>query len=405
MKRVRFYAASSVVAATLVAAAMPSISAHATASAGDTDASIANCKKYSVQDTYPIDSAGRRTVAASAAGTVRVFGKGKNVMKVTVPPAGFNPHAASDAQLKLYGFPARPKAGPARERWNRTYPDRKLHFIVPEMCSHTTASHAPAQRVSQTRRAGSPVHLSAPGWSGGIATRKSGNPAFTASIVRWTQPSFYAGCSSKSSYAIWSGLGGWGTDGKPTWGLLQAGVDNFAGTAPNDAYVWWEALNQNAAQTLPEQAVTNLKVLPGNEIQAVTYYNPAEFTVSFQVFNLTTGKGVLLGPWTSIVDQGGTVQGVASDYYDGSSAETIAERVKDNTTRKLTQLRQPTTDYSKFLDAELGDDVDGDFFPGNTYPNWQAIDMNGDPTPIISTPSTFPMSGTPTWKNTWSACT
>lgn len=195
-------------------------------------------------------------------------------------------------------------------------------------------------------------------------------------------------------------MGRWDTSSK--WGLLQAGVDNLNGTGPNQDYLWWEALNQNNAQTLPEQIITNLKVSAGNKIQAMTYYDPADHTIAFQIYNLTTNQLVTLGPWSGIVDQNGTAAAIADDYYDGTYAETIAERSRYN--HKAVNLRRPQSGYSQFLDAEIANDPDGDVFPGYQYSNWQPINMLGDSGNEPSVPTSFPTSGAPAWKNTWKAC-
>jgi hypothetical protein len=367
---------------------------------------LSDCGKYPVKETYAVDSAGNRTFAATAGtGTVRVFGRGDKTMSVTVPPADFDPHAATDAQLRRYGFPARPKSGPGRARWEAFYPRHKIDYVVPEMCGNPNVTHRPRLRTmphSQAGPAAAPTPAYSPNWSGGMALAVPGDVEFTAAFIQWNEPTFNATCPSTSGYTIWSGLGGWGADVRPVWGLLQAGVDNVGGSGPNTDYAWWEALNQNDDQTLPEQVITNMKVSAGNQVQAATYYNPTDKTVSFQIYNITTNKLVTLGPWTTIIDNTQHVKGLASDFYDGSSGDIIAERPSVND--EYVDLRRPTAGYSQFLDAELGYDSDGDPYPGYQYANWQPIVMRSDAGTDLSVPAGFPTKGTPAWKNTWKAC-
>jgi hypothetical protein len=368
----------------------------ATTDTAATGGTLRDCQKYPVAETYSIDSAGRRSFAAGDTGKVEVFGKGGNTMKVAVPPASFDPHTATDAQLRMYGFPPRPESGPARTRWDALYPNHKIDYVLPEMCSDPHVTHRPAPR---TQPALAPTPLTSENWSGGMAVNPPDEPPFTSAFVRWQEPSFNAGCPTASGYTIWSGIGGWFTTA-PVWGLLQAGVDNIGGSGPNVDYAFWEALNQNEDQTLPEQHITNLKVSARDQVQSMTYYNPIDKTVSFQIYNLTTNKLATLGPWSTIIDTTGHVKGLASDYYDGSTAELIAER--PSVDGNYLNLRQPQTGYSQFLDAELGYDSDGDPFPGYEYVGWQPVKMRSDKD--LSVPTGFPTSGATMWQNTWKAC-
>jgi hypothetical protein len=94
------------------------------------------------------------------------------------------------------------------------------------------------------------------------------------------------------------------------------------------------------------------------------------------------------------------VKGLASEYYDGSTGELIAERPSVN--NEYINLRQPKTGYSQFLDAELGYDSDGDPFPGYEYVGWHPVTMQSDKD--LSVPAGFPTSGATMWQNTWKAC-
>jgi hypothetical protein len=243
-----------------------------------------------------------------------------------------------------------------------------------------------------------------------MALQQAGQPGFTFAAVQWTEPTFNAACPTGSGYTIWSGLGGWNARSRTSWGLLQTGVDNLGGNGPNDDYAWWEALNQYNSQTLPEQIITNFKVSPGDDVQAVTYYRPSDHSVAFQLYNITTNQLAQLGPWTGIQDQNGQPQGTADDYYDGSSAEMIAERPTYN--NSYVNLRQPgpaggQAHASVFTDSAIGNDNDGDAYPGAAFPDWNSITMSGDTGNVVSDPSGFPTdpSTYPAgWTNTWENC-
>jgi hypothetical protein len=376
----------------------------AQAAASTTPGVLAGCRAFPVKDTYRADATGRRlTQETSNSDTVREFGTSKGAMKVTVPPAGFDPLAASASRLRRYGFPPRPSEPTALQRWKELYPKSGIDYVVPDMCQTTLpVTHKP--HWTGNDGAASPLVSLPPSdnWSGGIAQQAAGNPSFTFADVKWTEPTFSASCPTMSGYTIWSGLGGYnsGTNG----GLLQAGVDNLGGTGPNSDYAWWEALNNNPATTLPEQVITNFPVSAGDQVQSVTYYSRPDITVSFQLYNVTKNKLVTLGPWHAIVDQNGDVQGTADSYYDGSTAELIAERPSYN--RSPVNLRQPTSGSSTFLDSALGNDDDGDPYPGYQFPNWRRLNMQArDSGHLLSEPTGFPTKpGNNGWTNLWHNC-
>lgn len=329
-------------------------------------------------------------------------------MSVTVPPRNFDPHVASQDELRRYGFPARPASGSALATWNRMYPYHHIDYVAPKMCSaENGVRHLPPR--TKVLRSGTAPSETTPNWSGGLAQQQSGQAGFTFAAVQWTEPSFKAACPTASGYSIWSGLGGF-VNGRSKWGLLQAGADNIGGNGPNDDYPFWEALNQNNAQTLPEQIITNFKLSPGNKVQAVTYYRPSDHTVAFQFYNLTTNKLTELGPWKAISAQDGTPLGITDDYYDGTTAELIAER--PSVGGKPINLRQPSAPRgqahrSVFNSTAIGNDNDGDAYPGAAFPGWESLTMVGATNNVLSEPTGFPTdpnASSTGWNNTWEHC-
>jgi hypothetical protein len=381
---------------TALVAGWLAVSPNATAAnRPDVHVNVKNCQAYPIKSTYSVDSKGNRLQRATASSaTVREFGTAKGSMKVTVPPGDFDPHTASAAELRLYGFPPRPSDPTALRQWNAMYPNRRIDYVTPEMCGSTAPVTHPLPKTAPLALPPSDI------WSGGIAMQASGNPGFTFAAVKWKEPTFSSSCPAKSAYTIWSGLGGNGEDSE----LLQAGVDNLDGTGPNDDYGFWEALSNNPATTLTEQVVTNFPVSAGDQVQAVTYYSRPDITVTFQLYNITKNKLVTLGPWHAIVDQSGDVQGTADEYYDGSTAELIAERPSYN--NSPVNLRKPTAGYSEFLDSALGNDDEGDPFPGWQFPNWRRLNMQANKSGnLLSEPTGFPTKpGNQGWKNLWHAC-
>lgn len=163
-------------------------------------------------------------------------------------------------------------------------------------------------------------------------------------------------------------------------------------------------MTESPAKSLGEQIIPNFPISAGDQVQAITYYNCPDRTVSFQLYNLTTNQLVTLGPWYGIFDQAGVMRGTADEYYDGSTGEMIVERPLHN--GSPVDLREPSTKYSKFLDSALGNDDNGDPYPGWQFPNWRRLDMKATKTnDLLSAVSGFPTkAGNQGWTNTWFSC-
>jgi Peptidase A4 family len=134
------------------------------------------------------------------------------------PPAGFEPLAATNAQLQEYGFPL-PPSGDAYTSWFDSMADWKTAgspgpFIVTDPDSH--AANYDGQSL----------------W-GGFSIEEP-NGTITGGGATWTQPSYgHTTCGADNSY-IWAGIDGVGYGGP----LVQGGT--VASSDGNNNRLFWE---------------------------------------------------------------------------------------------------------------------------------------------------------------------
>jgi hypothetical protein len=353
---------------------------------GGSDDATSECRQIPVVGTYYTDSAGRRSATPSAgSSTTRVYNAYGGHMSVTVPPKTWNPVIASDAEIQRYGLYPRPKSAAQRKLWEQMYA-HVSSWVLPDMCA--TNFHAAAPKY--------PID-SHPIWSGAIAKRVKGAPAFTGSSYVFDEPKFDGGCKHASSYNLWSGLGG-----LKSGRLMQNGIDN-AGKGLNDDYAWWEVLSDDKKNSLPEMEIKNFKVRAGDRIFAgISYYAPKK-QVSFNFYNYRTKKAADLGPWGVIDTPKGSY--LASAFYDGSTAEQIVERTTVG--KKPVMLRKPHGGYSHTHEAGFANGrQDGEDFAFKNV--WQYnMRANGtklsEPVKFISKVKNV---GTylAQWNNKWDSC-
>jgi Peptidase A4 family len=191
-----------------------------------------------------------------------------------VPPAGFNPLAASNAVLSEMNMPARPAKASALTAWKKAMSGYK-GTKQPELCANTTPISEPAGKPKPLSRASGPEAslASATGKEAfsGYVDPNSGYP-FTAVGALWNQP---APANDNASQAyIWVGIGGWYTGN-----LLQDGTTS-PGNNGSVPYAFWEYLG--AGKHVGVQDVA--EVSPGDEIEAQVYYSTASSgTATFYV--------------------------------------------------------------------------------------------------------------------------
>ena len=213
-----------------------------------------------------------------------------------VPPAGFKPLKASNAELAEMNLPTRPSGGVRLAAWKSDMGQYK-GTERPVLCESRTPISQPAGKHGLFSAGSGAVasHYGNDHWSGYVNNAGS----YTEVAAHWTQQSAHAcGCSGPTDEVTWVGIGGWSTDD-----LLQDGTRNYSNTTP---YAWFEYLGAVSVGILQRN---NTKV--GDNIAAAVSYSNG--TANFGVTdNGTYEVNVHLG-------------GLAGDY-DPSTAEFINER-------------------------------------------------------------------------------
>ena len=142
-----------------------------------------------------------------------------------LPPAGFDPTRAPDADLERYGLPPRPDPtiNPfASAKWQRAFRGYdKYDHIVPEF-RPSDVRHGPVRRIHP----GSQAHANATSynWSGSVIFLGQ-NDVFSWISGSWTVPTARAVpgiADPNASVSVWLGIDG----DHGSNGLLQAGTDS-----------------------------------------------------------------------------------------------------------------------------------------------------------------------------------
>ena len=180
-------------------------------------------------------------------------------------PAGFDPLKASDRELMVHGFPARPDAKTYPElavRWGK-HVGRKVERITPVFVGHPDKVHGPARGISTTPEpklaAGAAKNATSTNWSGSAVFAAAGDSISRVEGV-WTVPDPGNPQSGKSAYysSAWIGIDGWGSGD-----VLQAGTESSLINGSRSVYAWWEWYPNY------EIAISNFPVLPGDELVAL----------------------------------------------------------------------------------------------------------------------------------------
>jgi Ricin-type beta-trefoil lectin domain len=231
---------------------------------------------------------------------------------------------------------------------------------------------------------------------GGMYTDVSGD---------WIEPTFVTACRSASGYSMWVGLGGYGQNIP----LLQNGTDVVPTGGPNDDYAWWETLGSTTATQFPETPI-DFPVGRNDVMAAETSYNPANDKVTFVFNNITLGLSMMVGPVSNL--NGHNV----IDYYNGNSAEIIAERPEMDNSGHFYQLRKPRSGYSSFVGGNVStyftqtvvQEPDVAF---HEDPNLEFVDMTSDGSATGKPLSTVEQwqpdpfgDDTDTWSDVWGGC-
>ncbi len=256
-----------------------------------------------VVTTSTVDRSGRRWGFSGA---------NVNAFSIVAPPVGFNPLAATPAQLQSYGFPPKPTNLAGLASWTaamrafRDVPAPNLQFSV------GTPIAEELQRKAQTPGADSSVNgVVRANWAGWAATATN-NTWVTAES---TFPATNVGplCGPTSEMSTWTGLGG---DRAPR--LLQSGLV-FNDHIPNQVSIWtpfWEDLNPahpNPPHELVGVGDTAMAIAPEDQVFSSTSYNQASHQVQFYLGDESSGQSQ------------DVIEPDRESYYSGTSADFVTE--------------------------------------------------------------------------------
>jgi hypothetical protein len=229
---------------------------------------------------------------------------------------------------------------------------------------------------------------------------------YVAVAGQWVEPKFVTGCPAASTYAIWDGIGGDGinTSNGPH-PLLQNGTDVDAGKSSKSSYyAWWEAVGIPKSLQYPESPI-DFPVKARDRMAASTEYLPASGGKAAQVIfafdNNTTGASMEVGPISKVHGHPTSV------FYDGSSAEMIAERSENSKTGKLYDLRKLASPrYVSFAGAPIStESVPDEAFHEDPYT--EILNMVGNSGNLSEIESWKPDPkgyDADTWRAVWKGC-
>lgn len=218
-----------------------------------------------------------------------------------VPPTGFSPVDASDADLALYGFPPRPTDPDALATWTKVMATYKT-TVTPDLCWDSTSptpSTVPALNATSSN------------WSGHLDLPSSGN-SFVGASGQFRQPERLTESCSNTYESTWVGIGGDSARSDGSWGLLQDGTEYEPSGAP---YAWFEWWGKDPDGTLTGKKYPfAITVTPGDLMWFETYYDQSSGETYFYAIDETTGEA-----------QTGYAPN-SQAWYDGRTSEWIAER-------------------------------------------------------------------------------
>jgi hypothetical protein len=232
------------------------------------------------------------------------------------PPAGFDPLAASDAALEVYGFPPRPdpEAAPqAYTHWRRLVSTPQTRISNPEL-TQTAIHHGPARIQSAIPAAGNNAVATSSNWSGYAVTGVSGtfqvnNSAVYGEFVVPIAQQAFGTCTTTWWYSSqWVGFDGYGSSD-----VLQAGTEADAycsGGVTSPYYSAWYEWAPNS-----EVRIGGFAVNPGDLMFVDVWYTTASPYGHAMILNYTTQKSTSIG-----------FNPPAGTTFSGNSAEWVVER-------------------------------------------------------------------------------
>lgn len=266
---------------------------------------------------------------------------GIKVVVFDLPPEGFDPLAASAAELERYGFPAISNNPHYRERYQKLVgkPKRKLKFVEP------TFRVVPA-KTKASGPFGAPV--TSPNWSGAVISSPQGQSIQWVQ-ADWVVPNIVALPGNEdSSCASWVGI-----DGDGSSDILMAGVLSTIGPTVKEFTFFWLWAPSHLVLGVPPVAVNE-----GDLVHVIICSTQGAGSTSATVYfvNLTTGLSTHVG-----VGSPGTVEPLV-----GNSAEWVVSA----NLQPLGFYASPglPADYGKVLfnNCEAGMVPNGDVLKGGT---------------------------------------
>lgn len=227
------------------------------------------------------------TAALTDGGSTVQYNVHGAIVRTFVPPAGFRPETASDAQLDEYGFPPRPTDSTSLAAWQA------------EM-SRWQGSAPPPPFLAEANVSADTEY--SPNWAGYVIESLPQDITIFNHAEGWyVEPSLGSSRCSSNSVVTWAGLGGWNTSG----GLAQNGSGiNVPGLGAHQA--WWE-------------------IVPGYNIVPANFHAHAGYLFDASTRSLGTGyRFWFFDYYTNTSD----AFDVSSTVSNTNSAEVIVERPK-----------------------------------------------------------------------------
>lgn len=215
-----------------------------------------------------------------------------------VPPPGFDPRTASDAQLDTYGIPSRPTDAADLPEWQADYGDLQFAKPPPFLVETTTYAGFANPGTAEPGVPSDARNYYSDNWSGLVAT--GGRGRFSRAQTIYREPHFLRGCR-RAEEVTWAGIGGFSKHST----LAQDGtLFNVPGARNHQA--WTEIYPNQAIQPVPGVYGT-----VGGRFDALTQHIHRGY--HFFVHDAKSHRSASFN-----------VTGIGG--YDGLSAEVIAER-------------------------------------------------------------------------------
>lgn len=229
---------------------------------------------------------------------------GIKVATFKAPPPDFDPFAASETELRMYGFPPLPQDPIFRARYRRVFDHmrRKLTVVEPTFKVSRDWIHGPRRRaiVAGTEEGTS--------WSGAVVQPSSGS--FRWIQGDWVVPNVDAPSQGNAKCAIWIGIDG---DSQLQDGdqVFQAGVFIDVNRTGSSIHATFEAFWEWFPD--PPVTITNFAVSPGDMITMVLCSKEGSGSTEGTVFfaNRTTGMGTSVA---LIAPQNVTLRGQTAEW-------------------------------------------------------------------------------------------